>query len=396
MIRHCEKNVEFYRRVFQEQGIRSEEIRSLEDIRKLPIVKKEDVFDYQDQFAADDLERYNAHLVRTTGTTGTPLRIWWDRDVEVIELCCQWRHYSWMGYRLGDAFADIRNVIIGMSENYRWNWKCRGLEININKVNEDNLHKIVESMAKHKVKFWRGHAEAIFKLCSLLDKIDQTESKPDYIILLGEGLAPEKREFIDNWLGKRACDNYGLMEHTALICQCPEGGNHVCSEYGIVEILCDDGSPALPGEEGRIVATGLHNRAFPLLRYDTGDFAVASDKVCVCGRSLPLVERIIGRTGDYVLNAHGEWKYGLSLSVVDVENEIRKSQIVQDAPGELKFYFVPTRYYTENIKAKILERIAFVMGPGMKVTFHPVEELPYKQGVKTKYVICKLKRESRF
>ncbi|OVE79707.1 hypothetical protein BVY01_01660, partial [bacterium I07] len=72
--------------------------------------------------------------------------------------------------------------------------------------------------------------------------------------------------------------------------QCPESkGYHIAPEYGIVEIIASDGTAARDGEEGRLIATGLHNRAFPLIRYDTMDFAIASERRCTCGRTLPII-----------------------------------------------------------------------------------------------------------
>ena len=390
IVSHCATEVPYYRRMFAELGLEATQIQTAHDLKYLPILGKGDVFEHHAEFRPDNVKLRRAQQVRTTGTTGTPLTLYWDINVNIMEMCSQWRHYSWMGYRLGDPFLDIRNDIPDLERDYRWNGKCRSLEATVKKIDESNLDRYIDLLRKYRIKFWRGHALAIDTLCAQLMTRDCPDVVPDLIVSLGEMLTPGKRARIEQWTGKPICDNYGLMEHTVLICQCPQGGNHICSEYGIVELIKKDGTAAAPGEEGRIVATGLHNRAFPLLRYDTGDYAICSDRVCACGRSLPLVERIIGRNDDGVLNASGEMKRGLALSIIDVDREIKYSQIVQDRAGALEFYIVPTEQFSHAIEATITKRLENVLGPGMEITFHIVDQLPHTEGLKPKFVVNKV------
>ena len=104
-------------------------------------------------------------------------------------------------------------------------------------------------LRKYRVKLWRGHPGALYWLCYLLHDAGHDDVKPKCIFTCAETLLGYQREFMESWSGVCVCDSYGLKEHTALICQCPEGRYHIASEYGIVEIVKDDGSPAKPGEE---------------------------------------------------------------------------------------------------------------------------------------------------
>jgi phenylacetate-CoA ligase len=322
------------------------------------------------------------------------MSFYWDTDSNVLELVCQWRHFSWSGYRLGEPFLDIRSRILDVPSGYVWNWRCRGLEVSCDNIDSSNIEEYAALLRRYRIKLWRGHPGAISCLCRFLSNAGISDVKPKYVVTFAEPLLGYQRQFIQSWAGVPVCDNYGLVEHNALICQCPEGGYHIASEYGIIEILKDDGAPALPGEEGRIVATGLHNKAVPLLRYDTGDYAVQSDKRCSCGRTLPLVEGISGRLDDRVLRADGRWISGLQREFYFAEG-VREAQLVQEQRQNLDVYLVPAEGYGEETEIHLRTKLKKKLGESMKIHIHRVEEIPFRSPGKSKFVVNKLGFDDR-
>ena len=312
MIHHCQEKVPYYRELF---GHRGPDIKRLEDLVWLPILDKETVRDRHEEFKATDFRRYRPRMLYTTGTTGSPLTVYWDAPSNLLELTCHWRHFSWLGYRLGQTLLDVRSQVTESPEGYRWHRSCRILEISTDYIDATNLEWWADLIRRSGATLWRGHPFAMWYLCGLLKEAGIEDVRPRHVAPCSEALLPLQREFLESFTGGKVCDSYGQTEHSALIVQCPKGGYHICSEYGIVEIVGEDGLPARAGEEGRIVATGLHNRAFPLLRYDTGDLAVASDRNCSCGRTLPLVEEIRGREDDYLMDSRGRWVSGLRFAL---------------------------------------------------------------------------------
>jgi phenylacetate-CoA ligase len=310
-----------------------------------------------------------------------------------MELLCHWRHYSWFGYKLGMPFLDIRNYSQHLSGHFRWNWKCQSLEISIHHLNKSNIKTYAKLFKRYRIQLWRGHPHAINQLCRYLDNAKIHDVKPKCIITVGEALLAYQRKFIETWAGVSIGDNYGLTEHSVLICQCPEGGYHIATEYGIVEILNEDGTKADFGEEGRIIATGLHNKAFPLLRYDTGDYAVLSNQTCSCGRTLPLVKALTGRIDDHILDANGRWVSSLHRSFKFV-NGIQCSQIVQKEFGAIDVYIVPTKDYHEHMKTLVFARLHKELGERMHIQIYTVKELPFKSLKKFKFVINRLKQKT--
>lgn len=394
ILKHCFDKVPYYRGMFDRLGLHPYDFKSLDDLRRIPILGKRVLFDRNDEFMASDIARYRAKKIHTSGTTGASLGSWWDIDSNVLEFCCQWRQFAWANHRLGQSFLDIRNYRQHASRDYVWDWKCRALQSSSHYFTCANIAEWSHLLRKHRITTWRGHPTALDHIARLLSKARIDDLRPRSIVSVGEALLDNQREYLEAWAGTPVCDNYGLMEHTAMICQCSHGGYHIASEYGIVELIKDDGSAAGPGEEGRIVSTTLHNRAFPLLRYDTQDYAVQSDRRCPCGRTLPLVERIAGRADDRVLNSRGEWIAGLHIAVSEIGKGIRCSQIVQNETGALDIYVVPSAGYSQDIRNTILLRLKRQLGEGMTIGIHEVEDVPYKGRKKSRFVVSNLRKAS--
>ncbi len=386
---HCFAHVPYYKKLFKDFGVKRDDLRSIEDINLIPVLSKETVIKRNDEFKPDNFQKYRSIKVRTSGTTGSPLELYWDIDINIIELVCQWRHFSWLGYNFADPFMDIRTFSRHLGQKYRWNWKCRGLEFSSQHINEANINEFAELLRKYKIKFWRGHSSALNYLCHLLDYADAQDVKPKFIVSVGETLLENQRKYMETWTGALVRDNYGLNEHTALIYQCPKLGYHISSEYGLVEIIKDDGTPAKPGEEGRIISTGLHNKAFPLLRYDTKDYAVFSDKKCECGRTLPLIESFTGRADDRLLNANGKEIAGLH-NTIKYADGIKLSQIVQKEAGVIDVYVVPINHFDKILKDLLIKVLKNELGNSMVIRIHVVEDIPYRKSGKFKFVVSLL------
>ena len=390
LLDHCFENVPYYRQLFAKLGLHRSDLTSVEDLSRIPVLSNDVLLEQHKDFKADNFKRFRSHEVYTSGTTGTPMCVYWDRDSNVLEFTCQWRQFSWTGYRIGESFLDIRSRTFGVPNGFIWNRKCRGLEVSSDNIDLSNIEKYAKLLRKFRIKLWRGYPSSIYLLCSLLDQAGIKDVKPKYVVPCAESLMGYQRDFIESWAGIVVCDNYGLKQHNALICQCPEGGYHIASEYGIIEIINDDGLPVQPGQEGRIIATGLHNKAFPLLRYDTGDYAVRSDGKCSCGRTLPLVESIIGRADDRILNAKGKWVSGLQFIFLPFVQEIHTAQLVQKQRKTIDVYIIPAKDYSNQTKIRLNNEFKKKLGESMKIRIQPVQEIPFRSSGKFKFVVNKL------
>lgn len=390
LLNHCIMNVPFYRETAGRLGLHPSDLRSLADLALLPVLRKEDLFKAGESFKADRFRKYRPKPVRTTGTTGSPMPVYWDAASNAMELAANWRHYSWFGYRLGMPFMDIRNYKQHLTDRWRWNWKCRGLETSIRFWDESNAAECASMLARYGIRMWRGHSTALVELCRLFEKAGLRTAVPKCIVTVGNVLPEYERRYMEQWAGIPVADSYGLTEHTALVCQCPEGGYHVASEYGIIEILRDDGSQAAAGEEGRIVSTGLHNRAFPLIRYDTGDRAVVSADACACGRTLPLLKELTGRDDDRLIDKRGCRRLSLHR-LFRYSEGVRYSQIVQERAGAIDIHIVPTGSFNETERMRIEREFERELGNDMDFRIWIVKTLPFPSESKPKFAVNRMK-----
>ena len=144
-------------------------------------------------------------------------------------------------------------------------------------------------------------------------------------------------------------NNYTSNETGYIALQCPEGINyHVMSEASYVEVINEQGNPCKPGEIGKVLVTPLHNFAMPLIRYEIGDEAQVGEP-CSCGRGLPSITRIIGRTEDYFILQNGEKRrFDLDhYKICNIES-IREFQLIQKTKERLELHLVTTRLLNKN------------------------------------------------
>lgn len=213
----------------------------------------------------------------------------------------------------------------------------------------------------------------------LLERLEREEPPPSLRHLLtgGEVVDHGLRERARSVLGLEIADNYGSTE-AFIAWQCAEGGYHVNAEHVAVEVVDDAARPVGPGEMGRVLVTTLENRLMPLVRYEIGDWAIASDaRRCPCGRGLPLLGRPIGRSVNMFRTAAGELVNPWAL-VVRVKHEpgLRQLQIVQESLGRSILRYVGDAPLTETLRNTITDRFREVLGEAVEVGFERVDAVP--------------------
>lgn len=176
-----------------------------------------------------------------------------------------------------------------------------------------------------------------------------------YFRTLGEQLPERIREDVRTLFDRRIVDSYSAQEVGLIAIQCPEHDHyHLVHDMIFTEVLRDDGTPCAPGEVGRVVVTDLFNPAFPLIRYEVGDFAEMGEP-CDCGRTWPVINRVMGRVRNLITfpDGHREWPRAPSR---DISNAIPMAQyqIVQKAIDKLHVNLVMKRPLTEDDRKQVI------------------------------------------
>lgn len=185
-------------------------------------------------------------------------------------------------------------------------------------------------------------------------------------------------------------DGYSLTEYVNWISECENKTFHISPEAGVVEIVDNNDKAVKHGVAGEIISTTLFNYAMPMLRYRTGDLAIKSEERCLCGRELPVIEKIIGRIDDYIITPDGKNVGRLDPVFKSTEN-IVEAQIIQEEKEKINLLIVPASNFSQKDADKIIRNLRSRIGKEMIVSLHKVANIKRNVNGKFKSVICKIK-----
>jgi len=201
----------------------------------------------------------------------------------------------------------------------------------------------------------------------------------------------DQRAIIESVFGCRVANGYGGRDAGFIAHACPSGGMHITAEDIIVETIDADGRPVGAGVAGEIVVTHLASRDYPLIRYRTGDVGVLDARACGCGRGLPLLGEIQGRSTDFVIAADGTVMHGLALIYVLREVPgIAAFKIVQESRTLTRVQIVPAAGFDPEAKKKIVAGLRARLGEETVVTVEEVSAIPAERSGKHRYVVSKV------
>ena len=305
-VKHVYENVEYYRNLMNEKGVTPDDIKSIDDLHKLPFLTKADLRDaYPYGLLGTDLKDC-VRIHSTSGTTGKRVVAFYTQsDVDLWEDCCARAIVA-----AGGSDEDVCQVAYG----YGLFTGGSGLNGGSHKVGCLTL-PMSSGNTERQIQFMQDlHSTIICCTPSYAAYIGETLKEmgytPDQIplkagIFGAEPWTEEMRQSIQNTLGIKAYDIYGLTESTGpgVAFECSEQtGMHINEDHFLAEIINPETGEVLPeGEKGELVFTSLDKEAFPLLRYRTRDICVLSRKKCSCGRTLIKMAKPMGRSDDMMI-----------------------------------------------------------------------------------------------
>jgi phenylacetate-CoA ligase len=397
LVRHAYATSPFWSRRLDEAGVRPERLRGFDDFRAIPVLTKHDLRTHADALRSSCFWGQPLHHKKTSGSTGIAVAVHVDEAAQQWKRACTLRCDEWSGWRLGQPVARLwGNPHTGPQG---WRRRLRGalLErthyLDTLRMTEASMAEFARDLRRRPPPLLFGHAHSLYLFAEFLRARGGAGFRPRGIIATAMVLHPRERRAIEAVFGRPVTNRYGCEEVSLIACECERhDGLHVNAEGVYVEVLRPDGTPTRPGEAGAVVVTDLVNRAMPILRYEVGDMAVASDRRCPCGRGLPLLERLEGRVADYVVTPAGEMVSGISLTdhFGTVVPGIAQLQIVQEALDHLLFRIVRDDRFgpasLDHLQALVLERF----GPEMDYDCEYVERIPQEPSGKYRFCISKV------
>jgi phenylacetate-CoA ligase len=211
------------------------------------------------------------------------------------------------------------------------------------------------------------------------------------VFVTSERLYEHQRKSIETAFGAPVANGYGGRDAGFIAHQCPMGGMHITAEDIVVEIVGDSGEVLPQGEKGEIVVTHLRTGDFPFVRYRTGDVGSLTDQVCTCGRGLPLLAEIEGRSTDFVKAADGTVLHGLALIYVLREiPEVAEFKIIQETITNITVQLVTALSDTAQLESTITQQFRRRLGDSLQVKFVYFDKIEREASGKFRYVVSKL------
>ena len=387
---HAVKTTSYYSKLFADIGISTKDVQSLNDLHKLPVMKKHNVQDCFDDLQSTDVSRNDKILINTSGTTGMPLNIY-TTTIGLIEMYAVWgRYYHWHGITPGKDWCAVFGarpwVDVSQKKPPFWRYNHFGRQILFSAFHmiQENIKYYVSEIRKRQPPWIQGFPSLIVLLANYLLEHRQTLGYPVKHVTFGaENVFSYQIEAVKEAFGVRPRQHYGLVEAVANISECELGKLHVDEDFAAVEFIPrGDGTFALLG-------ANFTNPAMPLIRYDTNDFVTLDENECDCGRPGRVIKEIDGRIEDYIVKKDGT-KIAQMDSIFKGLTSIRAAQFYQDKPGSFTLRIVRGENYSKSDERKLLVRIAVRVGPETEVQLDYVNDLERSSGGKVRLFISKL------
>lgn len=358
-------------------------------LESFPYITKEDLHTSSAEFQCKNKPKIIVEG-STSGTTGTPLSIPQSLESVMHEQVFVSRMLKWAGFQKGDKRAWIRgDVIVPISQNkppyWRFSWFEKMIMLSSFHMTKEALPLYIQKMADYKVDIIQAYPSSISTLAKYLESEGKYyPGKLKSIITSSETLTPEDRKVIEERFRCRVFDWYGLFERVAAIANCEHGRYHVLTDYSHVEFI-DAGN-------GRheVVGTNFNNLYYPLIRYRTGDHVILSEeKECPCGRIYPVIDRIEGRVGDYLIGEN-EQKVHILNHIPKGVKGLLACQFLQDRVDFIQAIVVINESFDNNQKQKLIQNIKDRLGNSICVEIKAVDSIPRTKNGKVRQAICKL------
>lgn len=375
LVTHAYATVPLYRELFDRAGVRPDNIGTLSDIQKLPIVTKNDFRDgFPQRCTSSAVSRQRWLPDSTSGSTGRPFQFIRDPEFSDASLANTFRTYTWTGMEMGD-----RNFSL-------WGYHDTPLSVKIlntlirktmlSSFDVDRLfreyYRILQSARPMMLE---AYSASVTQFASLLSQNSLLDLDIPITISSAETLYPHHKEIIEKTLHTSVYNRYGSRECGCVAQECQKHeGLHINAESYIVEVVNN-------GEKdgrGRIVITNLTNYAMPFIRYDTEDVGVMGTESCSCGRGLPVLKSVEGRATDFVRLPNGN---DLSFLFFNYFFEqygayLTQFQVVQDARDHLTLNLVVTGRYNDDKERELREGIMKQTDNSVTLTINKVAEIP--------------------
>lgn len=400
LVQYCQ-TVPFYREVIDSHRIDPAGF-TFEDLESFPIVDKRTLRQDYLRFHSATGDR-SFETWASSGSTGEPFQFHLDRQsVKRNTFAALARGRRWWGLDFGIpelmVWSGVRDVSMSSTGQFaalrrKLSWRMKNIFlIDTYDLTAAKVKVAFEHLRRFSPISSRSISSGLYRFCRLIDELglDGTELGIRHAIYTGEALPPAQRAYVERILECKTICEYGCTELGIIAFECPSGGLHLSHENLHFEFLTD-GRPAAPGETASLVVTNLNDLAAPLVRYSVGDFVVAADSACACGRAMPTIREVSGRSHAAIHTPGGAVVNGLFFThLFDTIPEVHRFRVIQERLDRLEMELTSNEQIAESSITKIRSSVSKVLGDAVDIRVRQVPDLPLDPNGKFRWIESKI------
>ncbi len=392
LIEHCWNEVPYYRKRWTEAGISGPaDIHGPGDYARLPILTKQDV---RENFEALKAVSYRGRrLYKTTGgSTGEPLKIGYTRESYERRNAVMHRGYAWAGAPLGTRALYFWGETPGDASLKKWMMHAafNRRVVDVFTMRDDDLGRYVDAIDEYRPEVVVSYVAPIVRIAGWMLRTGRRAHVPNAVLCAAEPLHRHQREAIEAAFGCPVFDTYGCREVMLIGSECEmRDGLHVNADHLCVEL----GETFVQGdgrERREVLLTDLHNYGMPLMRYANGDLATARQGACRCGRGLPMLASVDGRSMDALRTPEGHFVGEYLENLVFNTPGIHRFQAVQDRVDRLEVSLVRGEGFDEASLEEMRGAMRQAFGDSLTLDFRFTDEIPLTPTGKLRVAISRL------
>lgn len=387
-------HVPYYRELFAREAFDPLSVNSVQDLQRLPFLTKSVIRANTDALKhqqAQGLARFN-----TGGSSGEPLIFFIGKKRVSHDVAAKWRATRWWDVDIGDPEIVVWGSPIELGTQDRIKlWRDKLMRTQLLpafEMSERKLDHFIATIRAVRPRMLFGYPSALTHIAKHAEKrgVAMNDLGVKVAFVTSERLYDDQRAAISRIFQCKVANGYGGRDAGFIAHECPAGGMHITAEDLVVEIVDEAGQAQPPGVAGEIVVTHLATGDFPFVRYRTGDVGILGTEACSCGRGLPLLKEIQGRSTDFVVAADGTVMHGLSLIYIlrDLTG-LKSFKVIQETRQLTRVLLVTEPVFRHEQLATIVSGFKQRLGAGVDVQVSIVDEIAAEKSGKFRYIVSR-------
>ena len=393
------ENTTYYKRVFNNIKFNPYKFSNFEEIRTLPFSDKDILRKYKQDIKNKKISESKLLYTTTGGTSGIPVGVYLikgrERSREYAFMTKQWER---VGYKFNDKIARLRGTVIDYKGNnilFKHDPIKNRLLLSTYDLYEENIPLFFKKLYEFQPDYLHAYPSSAVILGKYLIKNSLKLPTLKGVLCGSEQFYAGQRKLIEKAFNTRVYSWYGLTENTTLAGECEVSTNyHLFYEYGYTELIDEKGNIITePGRQGEIVGTSYEMKAFPIIRYRTGDFAEYVGKKCSCGRNYKLIKNIVGRRQrEQIITNKNSLISMTALNMhTNIFDNVRQFQFNQKEEGKVILRIIKNKQYCRKDEMKIRKEFKKKFKELVDMEINYVNKIEFTENGKYKFLIQEIK-----